>query len=214
MRNYILAATALSAALGFGMTTTAQATVIGGTPNVNVATSPYTISFGDSDQATYTISGAGDVGFGGNPVAVSTGGTALVASLGPPFYDPAQPTSYFEGSSIGPDTFVNFTAFPSPTPVNFSSTDTFLGLKFFLDDGVHYGYAEVYGYGVNDGGLVYSPTLVSFGYESEPGVAILTGAAPTGVAVPEPSGLAIFGLGLGIAGLGLARRRRMGKVDA
>lgn len=205
MKKRIFALTALAAALGFGAIATAQAAVIGASPNADISTTPYTISFGDSNQATYTFVGNGN-GFGSNPVSVSTGGTALVASVGPPFFPTAQPTSYFANASIGPDTFVNFTAFQSPTPVDASSTDTFLGLKFFLDDGVHYGYAEVFGFGASG----YSPTLVSFAYESAPGMAILTGAAPAAVAVPEPSGLAIFGLGLGLAGLGLARRRRCG----
>lgn len=210
MKNSILALTALSTALGFGMISPAQSTVISLASNIDI-TEPYTVSLGDSNQASYTFGFNGN-DYGYQPISITTGGTAKVASIGFPFYPTQQPTTFYINGRIGPAS--RYTAFPSPTEVG---DNFYLGLQFTLDDGTHYGYALVNGYDIDaprdaNNNYILAPTLVSFAYESDPDVLILAGAAPAAVAVPEPSGLAIFGLGLGLAGLGLARRRRLGNV--
>ncbi len=206
MKAKIRALAALSCLIGIGgFVAPTQATVVGSTLNVGLLGSPYTLSIANG-QASYTFSGM-DTGFGSpqGPIFVSTGGSGLVSSLGAPFYNPAAPTSYNSGALIDGSLLGPFLAYSTPAPISYSSTDAFVGLSFALADGVHYGYAEVYGYGVSNGSLSFSPTLLSFGYESNPGVGILTGAAAT--AVPEPSSLGILGLGLGIIGLAWIRRR-------
>ena len=83
-----------------GVITSAQAAIIGATPNADLLDSPFTFTFGDADQASYTFSSDG---VGIEPISVSTGGSALVFSLGFPFGGiplggEPQPTSFNEGS--------------------------------------------------------------------------------------------------------------------
>ena len=67
----------------------------------------------------------------------------------------------------------------------------FIGFRFESNDGTHYGWAQL---------EIGSLTIVNAAYESDPDTAITLGA------VPEPSNLAL--LGLGIAGLSMMRRRK------
>ncbi len=73
-----------------------QTVITGG---VSFATMPFTYDFGGGNRLT--ISNSGDFF---SPEAVSTGGSLQVGSLGAPFYNPPQPTSYFtnRGGSFGP----------------------------------------------------------------------------------------------------------------
>src|SRR6185437_11098409 len=95
----------------------AGAAVISAMPNADFSGAPVTISFGTPGQASYTFSYIGTAPFDPNPDAVTTGGTALVASLGPPFYNPPQPTSYFAGALIDAATLAQFLAYSSPAAI-------------------------------------------------------------------------------------------------
>lgn len=161
-----------------GIGSTAQASVIVVNPLTVPLTgipSPIVLSGG---AATYGFTAATGAETGNGPgAAVATSGTALVAS----FFGSI--TDFGLGATIDGNQLYSFSAFPSRTVIPNSPADDFLGLAFTLSDGVHYGYAEVFG-----------PDLVNFAYESAPRVGIITGATPT--AVPEPATFALLGMGL------------------
>lgn len=162
--------------------------------NVDFSASPFTVTLGGG-LASYTFTYLGYDGSTYTVDSVSTGGNALVNSLG--FPGPGQqPIPFSAGTDIGNNGYDIFTAFPMGAGIAYSIADDFIGLSFMLNDGQHYGYAEVAG-----------PTLVRFAYESTPGTPIATGADAT--QVPEPSSWAMMAGMLGIAGaVSFYRRRR------
>lgn len=81
----------------------------------------------------------------------------------------------------------------------------FFGFSFGLNDGTHYGWAQISI--AND----YRITLMDFAYESVPGLEILAGQT---VSVPEPATTSLVAFGLGAAGLSAYRARRRKQAAA
>ncbi len=158
------------------------------TQQASFATTPFTYDFGGGN--TLTISNTGDFF---SPEAVSTGGNLQVGSLGAPFYDPPQPTSYFfnRGGSFGPGGELPiFASYATPTAVSYSISEGLVGFRFDLGHGFQYGYADTAG-----------TTLYGFRFETTPGVAVPFGA------VPEPAAWALMIGGFGMIGVAARRRR-------
>jgi hypothetical protein len=190
MKNRTFAVTVLVAVFSLGgLIANAEAGIIYAAPNADFSGGSYTLNLANN-AANYTFSDTGNLL---NAVAVQTAGDAKIASVF------GAPTAYFTGSRapfISGDLAATFDGYDSPTTIPFTGTDSYLALRLDLNDGFHYGYARVDG-----------PALLSYGYQSTPGVGIQAGAQPT-AAVPGPSSLGMLGFGLGLIGLALIRRRR------
>ncbi len=149
----------------------------------------------------FTFSDVSSGGFDSNPVAVMTAAGAAVTALGAPFYNPPQPTTYFDpirgSGTLLFDAGYQYSGFATPTRIPFSASPSFIGLALTLDDGIHYGFARFAG-----------TYLVSYAFESTPGLGI--DVASTIAPVPEPETYALMLAGLGV--LGFAARRRRGQA--
>ncbi len=147
-------------------------------------------------QFTFTDLSTGS--FDSNPVGVTTAAGAAVTSLGAPFYNPPQPTSFFDpirgSGTLVFDSGYQYSSFTS-TRIPFSASAGIIGLQLALADGLHYGFAEFAG-----------TYLTSYGFESAPGVGIDVGAA-LAAPVPEPETYALLLAGLGVMGM-ITRRRK------
>ena len=169
----------------------ASATPVAARPNVSFAATDYTLDLGG---AAFTFSNTGDFF---NPVAVATSGTATVAAFGGFLGIPLAPTSFFTDPGRAPfiDGGQQYAPFAARGVVASSLAPAYLALAFTWADGVHYGYAFTRG-----------TQLVTFAYESEPGVGI---QAPA-VATSEPAAAALALLGVGA--LAVARRNGRGRA--
>lgn len=171
--------------LAAAMALTAKAGVISVMPDASFATSPVSFSLG---TGVFTFTGIPNTFPGNPPAEVSTSGSAKVTSL------LGGVTDFSAGATIDQtNQLYTFSAFASPTVIPNSAAHDFIGLDFMDASGLHFGYAQVFG-----------TELVSYGFETAPNTAILTGATST--AVPEPVSVTI--LLSGLAGLTLVRRRR------
>ena len=183
MRNSLV--TAAICGLAVVPATAAVQTV--STQGVSFATTPFTYDFGGGN--TLTISNSGDFF---SPEAVSTGGNLQVGSLGAPFYNPPQPTSYFtnRGGSFGPGANLpQFQSYATPATVAYSISEGLVGFRFDLGQGYQYGFADTAG-----------TNLYGFRFETTPGVALPFGA------VPEPATWALMLGGFALTGASLRRR--------
>jgi hypothetical protein len=158
-------------------------------PNADISTMPYVISL-DGGASTFTftdINDAADTFI----VGVSTGGNAMVDSF-VGFPSPFQQDSLISDADI-------FSAFANPTGILFSNSLVSIGLEFELSDGVHFGYATVFG-----------PEVVQYGYNNTPGAPIATLAA-----APEPATWVMMIVGLGALGaLARSEKQQRRKVMA
>lgn len=179
----------------------AQATTV--LTRANVDFTGTSTSFGYlGSQFTFTDLSNGSFNF--NPVGVTTAIGAAVTSLGAPFYNPPQPSSFFDpirGSGVlvfdGSYQYSSFTS----TAIPYSASPGIIGLSLGLADGLHYGFAEFAG-----------TDLVSYAFESTPGAGIDVGAALV-TPVPEPETYALMLVGLGLLGA-VSRRRKVKSVAA
>lgn len=193
MRKYLVGIAIIAATSAVAPASAEVKTV--GLGGVSFYDTPYTYDFGGGNSVTFTTV---DKGFSFAPAGVSTGGSTQIASLGAPFYDPAQPTSYFSnrGGSIGPDTLAQYVGYSAPAAIAYSISDSIIGLRFDLGQGYQYGYAQIAG-----------STLQGFRFETTPGLGVNIAA------VPEPASWALLISGFGIIGLAM-RRRRVAAVTA
>ena len=168
-------AQALALALALAAAGSAKADVFSTALNAPLSAAPTTISLGGPGNSF--IFTTADTGGNGPGAAVATTGTARVTTFFGALTD-------FEAASTIDQTgeLYSFSASPAAMLIPNSAADDFIGLAFTLANGVHYGYAEVFG-----------PELVSYGYETTPGATILTGATTP---VPEPATAALLGAGL------------------
>lgn len=157
---------------------------------VNVGTSymdtPISFTLGDS---TFTFSGTGDW-FA--PTAIQTGGTAQFNTIF------GMPTSYFvDRGTVTFGASDQYAAFASPTTINYSNGDNFIGLRATDGANVYYGFA----YTTND-------VLNSYGFEMTPGARVTATVAAAAGAVPEPASWALMLGSFGLVGGTMRSRRR------
>ena len=172
----------------------ASAAVVLGGPETLSAT-PFTFGPSAADQfsLSYPMSGYFADTF------VSTTGTAEVSSFGGFLGIPVEPSTFFTdmrgGSDVlfGPDQFGSYAGFATATDIPYSSTDSFLGLRYMVGDDTFYGFAQFAG-----------GDLERYGFETTPNTAI---DANSPIAqVPEASTWAM--MGLGFVGMVLVAKRR------
>jgi hypothetical protein len=173
------------------------AIVLGGAVDLSSGT-PFTFGPSSADQfsLSYPMSGLFADTF------VSTSGTAEVIAFGGFLGIPLQPSVDFtdgRGGDVvyGPEEFGDYASFPTATDIPFSSTDSFLGLRYTEGTNTFYGFAQFVG-----------SDLERYGFETTPNTAIDASAAIAGV--PELSTWAM--MLLGFAGLGFAGYRRRQKL--
>jgi hypothetical protein len=157
-------------------------------PNADISTTPYVISL-DGGASTFTFSDINDAADTFID-AVSTGGNALVDSF-VGFPAPFQQDILISDSD-------SFSAFVVPTGILFSNSLVSVGLEFQLPDGVHFGYATVFG-----------PELVQYGYNETPGAPIATLAA-----APEPATWVMMIIGLAALGALALRGNKSARASA
>lgn len=127
------------------------------------------------------------------PTAVETGGTGEINTIF------GQPTTYFvDRGTVTFGASDQYAGFSSPTTINYSNGDNFIGLRATDGTNVYYGFA----YTTND-------MLNSYGFETTPGASITAtvAGAPAG-AVPEPASWAMMLGGFGLVGGAMRARRR------
>ena len=196
MYRMFVAAAALSALISGPAS---AAIVLGGPVDLSAGPS-FTLGPSAAGQFTFSYPTSGYFA----DTFVSTSGTAQVTAFGGFLGIPLQPTVDFtdgRGGDVvyGPGYFANYASFPTATDIPYSSTDSFLGLRYTIRGDTFYGFAQFAG-----------SDLERYGFESTPNTAIDANAAIA--AVPEPSTWAM--MILGFCGLGFIAYRRNDKPYA
>ena len=182
-----IARTAAAIAGGFAIgalsMASAQAAVINTVFNAPLTTVPVSFALGSGAGTISFTAVTTDVGPG---AAVATNGTVQATTIF------GQVADY--GSATVFDGTASFASFSSPATIQYSAADDFIGLSYTAADGVHLGYAEVFG-----------SNLIGIAYESAANTSI-TGVSLLSTSVPEPASLAVLASGMAV--IGLARRAK------
>ena len=174
--------------LGLGMAVApAAAAPVVTTVNADLTGTPFSFSF---MGGTFSVTGNG--GFP-SILAVSTSGGAAVRTV---FGNPS--TDFVNRGTVVYDQNIlgGYGSFPSLTPVPFSNSDNFLGLRVTSGGQDFFGFL-----------FTTNSRLNSYGFETTPGVGI-TATTALAAAVPEPATWGMMILGMGA--IGFAMRRRSG----
>jgi hypothetical protein len=183
-------------AVSFLLSAPASAAVILGGPVDLSSGTPFTFGQSPANQfsLSYPMSGYFADTF------VSTSGTAEVSSFGGFLGIPVEPSTFFtdmrNGSDVlfGPDQFGSYASFPTATDIPYSSTDSFLGLRYTVGANTFYGFAQFAG-----------GDLERYGFETTPNTDI---EANMPIATPEVSTWAMMMLGF-VGAFYVARRRSL-----
>lgn len=176
----------------------ASAAVIRGGP-ADLSAGPLTIGPSGSSQFTFSFTPSPVGSFNADNVSITTTGTAEVSSFGGFLGYPVTPSTFFTSTPVtfGPLEFGQFASFMTTTPIPYSATDSFLGLRYTVGSETFYGYAQFAG-----------SDFEGYGFETTPNTNITAVAAVA--AVPEPSTWAM--MLLGFCGLGFMARRNVQKL--
>jgi hypothetical protein len=187
MKTFYLAACATIALIASG---SAQAAPVVTTVNADLLSAPVTAMF---QGATFTFSGTNDI-FA--PLTVQSNNTGAFSAFGGFLGIPLVPTTSFTDRgtvTYGPE-FGQFASFTTPTNINATNGDNFIGLRASIGDDFFYGYAFTTGNLLN-----------SYAFETTANTAITASSAVA--AVPEASTWAMMMVGFGLVA-GAARYSR------
>ncbi|MDP1027471.1 PEPxxWA-CTERM sorting domain-containing protein [Sphingomonas sp. KR1UV-12] len=153
--------------------------------NTNLLNTPYTFTV---QGVSFTLSAVSSFSA---PLLVSNGTNGAFSSV---FGSPS--SSFVNRNTVqyGPGIFGSYASFPTPTSVNFSNGDNFLGIRATVGTDNYYGFV----YTTNN-------ILKGYGFETMANTAITATTA-----VPEPATWAMMLVGFGmVAGVARYRRRAM-----
>ncbi len=173
---------ALAIALGAASPSIAAPVIV--SAKANLLTSPFTFNVQD---ISFTLSAVDSFSA---PLVVSNSINGAFSSV---FGNPS--SSFVDRGTVqyGPGVFGSYTSFLTPTSVNFSNADNFLGIRATVGTDNYYGFV----YTTNN-------VLNSYGFETAANTVITATVA----AVPEPTTWAIMLVGFGMMGASLRYRRR------
>jgi len=190
LQNYLplLAATMLAAP--------AMAAPVFITTNADLVASPFSF---DVQGATFTLSGKNDFSA---PLTVQTDADGEFSSFGGFLGIPVTPSSSFTNRGTvqyGPGVFGSYASFETPSSVNFSNGENFLGFRTLVGNDAYYGFV-----------FTTNGMLNGYGYETSANTTIT--ATTTAPAVPEPATWAMMIGGFAFAGSVLRRRKSAASV--